>query len=107
MRTRNCLLATGFAVSLLAYPLTTAARVDIDVAIGPPPVVVEEAPRREGYLWAPGYWNWDNAHHRHVWKKGRYIRNRPGEHWVPHAWTERDGRYHFNEGHWEHGEHGS
>jgi len=31
------------------------------------------------------------------------MRERHGEHWVQHGWTERDGRYHFNEGHWEGG----
>jgi hypothetical protein len=35
------------------------------------------------------------------------MRERPGEHWVPHAWVEHDGHYHLNEGHWAHGDHGS
>jgi hypothetical protein len=100
-------LAAGFAGSLLAYPLASAARVDVDVEIAPPPVVVENAPVREGYIYAPGYWDWDEGQHRRVWHKGEYMRERPGEHWVPHAWSERDGHYHFNEGHWERGDHGS
>ena len=66
MRTLKTLLAVGFVGSLLAYPLAGAARVNIDVEIAPPPVVVEDAPVRGGYIYAPGYWEWDNAHHRHV-----------------------------------------
>lgn len=107
MRTWSSLLAAGFAGSLLAYPLVGTARVDVDIDIAPPPAVVESAPSREGYIYAPGYWNWDEAHHRHVWHKGEYKRERRGEHWVPHAWVEHEGHYRFNEGHWERGDHGS
>jgi hypothetical protein len=102
MNTVKTLLAVGFAASSLVYPLAGAARVDVDVEIAPPPVVVEHPRHREGYVYAPGYWEWDEAHHHHVWKKGRYMAERSGEHWVPHAWVERDGRYYLNEGHWEH-----
>jgi hypothetical protein len=104
MHTLKTLLAAGLASSLLGYPLAGAARVDIDVEFAPPPVVVEDAPLRPGYIYAPGYWDWDDSHHRHVWKKGEYVGERRGEHWVPHRWEERNGRYHLNEGHWEHGQ---
>lgn len=107
MRTWNALLAAGFTGSLLAaYSPAGVARVDIDVDIAPPPLAVESAPPREGYIYAPGYWEWSDEHH-YVWKKGEYVKNRPGHHWVPHAWEKRNGRYHFNEGHWERGDHGS
>lgn len=108
MRVANTtLLAAGFAGSLLAYPLAAVARVDIDVDIAPPPLVVETAPARPGYIYAPGYWDWDDVYHRHVWRKGEYMEEHHGEHWVPHAWVERDGHYHLNGGHWERGDHGS
>lgn len=107
MQTWKALLAAGLGGSLLIHPLAGAARVSVDVEIAPPPPVIENAPIREGYIYAPGYWDWDDVHHRHVWKKGEYVKNRPGEHWVPHAWVERSGHYHFNEGHWERGDHGS
>jgi hypothetical protein len=107
MRRFVTLLAAGFAGSLLAYPLAGMARVDIDVDIAPPPVVVEEAPARPGFIYAPGYWDWDAAHHRHVWKKGEYLREHPGEHYVPYAWSEHNGRYHLNEGDWDRTDHGS
>ena len=67
------------------------ARVDIDVDLAPPPVVVEDAPPREGYIYAPGYWDWDDGGHR-----GEYVENHPGDRWVGHALVQR-------EGHWEHG----
>ena len=101
MRTLSTCLAVGFAGSLLAYPLAGAARVDIDVEVAPPPVVIEDAPPRAGYIYTPGYWDWDADQHRHVWKKGEYKEERRGERWVPYKWEERNGRYHMNEGHWE------
>jgi len=107
MNTLKTLCATGIAGSLLVFPLAGSARVDIDVEIAPPPVVVEEAPVREGYIYAPGYWDWDDAHHRYNWKRGEYVEQRHGEHWVPHAWAEHNGHYRFNQGHWERNDHGS
>ena len=41
-----------------------------------------------------------------VWMKGEYQVERRGEHYVPHQWSEQNGRYHFNEGRWEKGEKG-
>ena len=70
MQTWKFCLAAGFASSLLAYPLSGVARVDVDINVGPPPIVVENAPVRPGYIYAPGYWDWDDAQHRHVWRKG-------------------------------------
>lgn len=103
----KALFATGVAGSLLAFPLATSARVDIDVDIAPPPAVVEDAPLRPGYVYTPGYWDWDDAHHRYDWRRGEYRRAQPGERWVPHAWLEHDGRYHFERGHWSRSDHGS
>lgn len=97
------LLEAGLAGSLLAFPLLGMARVDIDVDLAPPPVVVEDVPLHEGYIYAPGYWDWDDAGHHYVWKHGEYMENHPGDRWVNHAWVQREGRYHFNPGHWEHG----
>jgi len=107
MRRLNTLLAAGFAGSLLAYPLAGMARVDVDVEIAPPPPVVEDAPPRAGYIYTPGYWDWDADQHRHVWKRGEYVRERPGEHYVPYAWSERNGHYHLDAGHWDRSDHGS
>jgi hypothetical protein len=107
MRRLMTLLAAGFAGSLLAYPLAGIARVDVDVTIAPPAAVVEDVPARPGYIYAPGYWDWDADHHRHVWKKGEYMKERHGERYVPYAWSEHEGHYRLNPGHWERSDHGS
>jgi hypothetical protein len=54
-----------------------------------------------GYVWAPGYWAWDNGHHHHIWRKGHYIHERHGERWVADRWYEHEGRYRYEPGRWE------
>ena len=65
MKSKKRLLALAVLVATLG--LTAAARVDLGVAVGTPPpppppgvivgpVGVAPAP---GYVWVPGYWNWD------------------------------------------------
>jgi hypothetical protein len=84
--------------SLTALPSHAGINLDIDVA---PPAPREEVvpPPREGYVWAPGYYNWNG--HQHVWVQGHFIRNKPGRHYVADTWEQRDGHYHHNPGHWE------
>jgi hypothetical protein len=43
----------------------------------------------------------DADSHKHVWVKGGYERERRGEHYVAPEWREENGRYHFNERHWD------
>jgi hypothetical protein len=72
--------------------------VEVDVA-PPPPPAVEIPPPRAGFVWAPGYYNWNG--HQHVWVEGRFIAGRPGYHWAPDHWEQHNGRYRFAKGHWE------
>ena len=91
-------LAAGMSMS------TAMARTDVAVELnfGPPPVVYEAVPApRAGYIWAPGYWDYDG--HRHVWAKGHWERERHGEHWSRGEWREHEGRWHLERGHWERG----
>jgi hypothetical protein len=55
---------------------------------------------KAGFVWASGYWSWSSAT-CHVRSRSAAREERRGERWVPHQWTEKDGRYHFTEGHWE------
>jgi hypothetical protein len=72
----------------------------VDVA-PPPPQVVEVPPARVGFVWAPGYWNWNGS--RHVWVEGRWMGEKRGYHWAPDRWESYNGRYRFARGHWERG----
>jgi len=92
-------VAMGWSASTQA-----AANVSVDVEIAPPAPRYEVVPpARAGYVWAPGYWRWDAPHHHHAWVGGRYMHEHRGEHWVPQQWSQHNGRYHFDDGHWERG----
>lgn len=63
MHTLKTWLAVGFAGSLLTYPLADPVRVNVDTA--PPRPVIEDAPVCEAYIYPSGYWDWNDAVHRH------------------------------------------
>jgi hypothetical protein len=42
------------------------------------PVYEVVPPPRAGYVWAPGYWDWDDHGHKHAWKQGHWVSERPG-----------------------------
>ena len=92
-------LLAGLCACVAESPARARAFVDIEVRPPPDRVVVVPAPR-SGYVYAPGYWRWNGR--THVWVDGRFLRERRDAHWIPAHWEERHGRYHFEEGHWEH-----
>ena len=99
MTLRNRILVAALAFGAIAVPVASDARVYVDIDVAPPPPRVEVVPAaRVGYVWAPGYWNW-NGHH-HVWVGGRWMGERHGYHYAPHEWVQRNGHWHFNEGGW-------
>jgi len=91
------------AATLFLAPVSPAhSAVGIDIRIAPPPPrVIVAPPPRPGFVWAPGYWQWDGA--RHVWVDGRWLPARPGRHWVPEHWVARRDHYRFVPGHWARG----
>jgi hypothetical protein len=95
---RKKILVAALALGAISVPIVSEARTVI-VEVAPPPARVEVVPAaRVGYVWAPGYWNWNG--HRHVWVAGRWVGERHGWHWEAHHWEEREGRWHFHEGGW-------
>ena len=67
----------------------------------PPPAQEERPPApRDGYTWAPGYWDWGG--HGYSWVRGRYIFEHRGAHWVPDRWDQVGSRWRHEAGHWEH-----
>jgi hypothetical protein len=102
MVTRRKFLSAVLAAGMLgatAMPLTTAAA-DIYVNKAPPPPRRERIPAaRRGYVWSPGYWNWQGK--RYVWINGSWVRERRGHTYRPHEWVERDGRWQLQRGRWD------
>ena len=91
-------LAGAFAAPFAAY----AADIHFNVDVAPPAPVYENLAPRAGYVVTPGYYRYDESSRHHVWVKGGYERERHGEHYVAPAWQQRDGKWGFNAGHWDH-----
>ena len=98
MSMRKLFLCAVIAASAAAMP--AAAEISINLNFGPPATRYEAVPApRSGYVWAPGYWRWQNE--RHVWTTGHWIEERPGSRWVADRWEPREGRHYYSPGHWE------
>ena len=98
MSLRRIIVCGAFMLGSAAIPMAADAKVLV-VEVAPPVARVEVAPApRTGFVWAPGYWGWRDG--KHAWTGGRWIRERPGHHWVTHRWEQRDGRWHLREGYW-------
>ncbi len=79
-----------------------SAQVAITVSFGPPPIPVYEQPicPGEGYIWTPGYWDYDDDD-GYYWVPGTWVEApEPGYLWTPGYWGWGDGVYAFHEGYW-------
>lgn len=103
---RHALLAAVVAASLgtMATP-SSAARVGVVVDVAPPELRNEAVPApRRGYVWSPGYWNWNGSRHRHQWVAGSWMRGRPGYVYAAPTWVDRGGRWEHRRGAWSRGD---
>ena len=100
MKTFHRILLTvpGILAIAVAAAVTPAqAAVNVNIDISPPPSQYEAVPQiRPGYVWAPGYWAYQDRNY--VWVRGQQIAQRPGYRWVADHW-EAGNRY--RAGYWE------
>lgn len=96
-----------FAASMLAIsaatflPAPAMAQVELSVVIGnaPPPARFESAPpARPGYVWAPGYWNWEGQ--RHAWVAGHWEAQRVGQQFRHAEWLREQNGWRLDRGGW-------
>ena len=96
--------AAMLAISSAAFlPAQAMAQNQVGVSIvvgnAPPPPRFESVPQaRRGYVWAPGYWNWDGR--RHVWNNGEWLRERSGNQYRRAEWIQENNRWRLNRGGW-------
>lgn len=92
--------AAVLGLGTLAAP-AAQAQVYLDVRLGAPPPPRYEAPPppRNGYVWAPGYW--EPRGHRYAWRAGHWQRGRPGQHWRAPEYREHGGRWQQVRGGWD------
>ncbi len=100
MLKRKMLLAALAAASIGFTAIPASAEVGIYLDVAPPAARYEVVPAgRPGYAWQPGVWDWRDG--RHVWTKGRWVRERRGYYWHPTRWEQRDGRWSLERGRWD------
>jgi hypothetical protein len=86
------------AIILIALA-APSVRAEITSDVAPPPVRVERVEPRDGYVWAPGYWEWNGRSYH--WVTGQFILERRGAHWVPDRWEQVGTHWEHVAGHWE------
>lgn len=95
----SALLAAGI-IGAGATPLSSVADVAVQLNVGPPPLRYEVVPGpRQGYVWAPGHWQWSG--NAHVWRAGNWVQARPGYAYQQPQWVERGGRWHYQASRWD------
>jgi hypothetical protein len=101
MNVKRTLLALGFAACSAATLASAPALADVVVRFGPPPPRTEVVPAMPGgWVWVPGYWNWNG--HRYIWVRGHREHARRGYHWVEPRWHEDHGHWRQERGRWGH-----
>ena len=94
------MLAACFGAGAMGVSTVVVAGAGIEATVAPPPARDERPPApRDGYIWAPGYWDWEG--HGYSWVSGRYVFERHGAHWVPDRWDPVGEHWQHVAGHWE------
>lgn len=87
-------------IACLVVPAAAWSQI-ISVTIAPPPLPVYVQPPipDDGYLWSPGYWEYDAGDY--FWVPGTWVRPPAvGLLWTPGYWAWSNGFYVFNRGYW-------
>ena len=102
MLIRKSVIAASIALglSLPAAAQTITGSVVVDIA-PPAPRVEVVPPPRSGFVWAPGYWRWEDTARTHVWVDGTWVAERPGFRYVPDRWIARENRWYYEPNRWE------
>ncbi|CAN5346593.1 hypothetical protein BH11PSE11_BH11PSE11_33140 [soil metagenome] len=91
-------------LTLVSGPVHAQVSVRYSVGDAPPPSRVEAIPPAlAGYVWAPGYWNWNGS--RHVWTAGHWERARSGQLYEPAAWRQEGKQWKLKKGEWKRARH--
>ena len=92
-----------FVLLMLFVPVASSAQVGVFITVGPPPLPVYEQPPcpEEGYIWAPGYWAYDNDVDDYFWVPGTWVlAPEVGFFWTPPYWGWSVDRFVFYNGYW-------
>ncbi|HJL16004.1 MAG TPA: hypothetical protein RMH99_10120, partial [Sandaracinaceae bacterium LLY-WYZ-13_1] len=78
---------------------TAPAQVTVQAQPPPPRAVVDVRPPQPGpgFVWIAGHWGWNGSW---VWRRGRWIEQRPGYVWTPPVARRVGGRIVYHRGYW-------
>ena len=102
MKRFNSTFAILTLATIVLIPAPAMAQVSVNIFTSqPPPAVRYEAnpPPRSGYLWTPGYWNWNGQ--RHDWVQGRWVAMRSGQQYQRAEWLHENEGWRLREGSWK------
>ncbi len=99
-RLAKALFAAGFAAGFfMVRPADAGVFVSINVAPPPLPVYVQPIAPGPDFIWAPGYWAYDED--GYYWVPGTWVRApQVGYLWTPGYWGWSDGYYVWHAGYW-------
>jgi len=97
MVSRKLLLA-GIATTFAGFALPSLAA-DVYIDVAPPARRAEVIQHREGYVWAPGVYQYN--HGKHVWVAGHLVAERKGYSYAPDRWVAHDNnKWTYQRGGW-------
>jgi hypothetical protein len=89
--------------SVLSEPATAQVAIGISVGFPPPelPVYAQPICPGEGYIWTPGYWDWEPDDEDYYWVPGTWVlAPEVGYLWTPGYWGWGGTAFVFYEGYW-------
>jgi len=95
---KNLLTALNLPALVMVALATPCVAAEITSNVAPPPVHVERVAPRDGYVWAPGYWEWNGRSYH--WVSGTYLLEHRGAHWVADRWEQVGPLWQHVAGHW-------
>lgn len=103
MTTRSLLLGPALLCGFFAVSAPTFAQVGVGVvvSVAPPEIPLYDQPAcpGDGYIWTPGYWDWDGE--EYYWVPGTWVEPpEVGFLWTPGWWGWRDNGFFFTAGYW-------
>lgn len=93
----------SLALMMLAMTAASHAQFRVAITFGPPAIPVYDQPvcPGDGYLWTPGYWNWDDDSEDYFWVPGTWVlAPEVGFLWTPPWWGWGGSAFAFHEGFW-------
>jgi hypothetical protein len=97
------LILSGCSIETVATFAHAQSSINIVVSVAPPPIPIYEQPPLpgEGFIWAPGYWAWDQSQSDYFWVPATWVQApEPNLLWTPGYWGWNNASYVFYPGYW-------